>query len=71
MTKINYIGIELLLHALFSPDLASLDFSLFLNLKKCHTGNKYTSDLKIIVSTNSYFKELDDESTYTSDTKNP
>ena len=44
---------------LYSPDLASSDYFLFLNLKKYFRGKRFTTREQLIAETEAYFEELD------------
>ena len=59
------IAFELLLHQLYSPDLAPYDFFLFPNLKIWLEGQQFSSNQKVITTVNAYFEGL--ETSYFSD----
>ena len=62
MAKIHKLGYELLPRPAYSPDLASCDYFLFQNLKKCLVGKRFGSNEEVITETNAYFERL--EKTY-------
>ena len=68
MSKIYELGYELLLHALYFPDLAPSDFCLFPNLKKNHADHKCATNSEVIAATNTYFEKLE-EPAYRNGTK--
>ena len=59
MVKFHELGYELLPHLPYSPDLASIDYFLFANLKKLLGGKRFDSNNEIISQTNTYFEDLD------------
>ena len=49
---------ELLPHALYSPDLAPLDYFLFPNLKKWLGGRRFINNEEVESAVNGYFEEF-------------
>ena len=58
MTKMNELKFQLLPLALYSPDLASLDYSLIPNLKKWLGGQRFANNEEVESAFNGYFEEL-------------
>ncbi|GFW35022.1 histone-lysine N-methyltransferase SETMAR [Trichonephila clavipes] len=56
MAKINNLKFELLLHAPYLRDLAPLDYSLFPNLKKWLSGQRFSDD-EVMSAVKGYFEE--------------
>jgi len=48
--KLPYLGFQCLDHPPYSPDLASLDYHLFLELKKQLKGRHFSSDMEVIAA---------------------
>ena len=55
---VNKLGIELLPHPPYSPDLAICDFWLFPNLKNRLRGNKYQSQEELRCAVNKHLREM-------------
>ena len=59
MAKINELKFKLLPHATYLPHLASSDYFIFPNLKKCLGGQRFANNEEVESAVNSYFEELD------------
>jgi len=57
-------GFELLIHPLYSPDLALSDFCLFPKLKEFVKGRKFADDSEVICATNSWLEGQDQQFVY-------
>ncbi|KAG5334183.1 SETMR methyltransferase, partial [Acromyrmex charruanus] len=69
MAKFNEFRYELLLHPVYSPNLAPCDYFLFSNLKKWFKGKRFTTREQLIAETEAYFEGLD-KSYYSNGLKN-
>ena len=58
MDTVNKLGIELLPHPPYNPDLATCDFWLFPNLKNRLRGNKYESVEELRCAVNKHLREM-------------
>ncbi len=58
VSKIHVLRFELLLHPLYSPDLAPSNYYLFPNLRKWPRGPRFLSNDEVIVTGDGYFEDL-------------
>ena len=59
MVKLHELHLDLLLHQLHSPNLASSDYWLFADLKRMLQGNRFGSNEEVISETETYFEAKD------------
>ena len=64
-TTLAELGIDVLPHPAYSPDLAPSDFFLFTGLKKHLAGTRFASDEEVIQAVNAYFDTKTPEFFYT------
>lgn len=58
MAKMHELKFELLSHSAYSPGWSPYDFHLFLNLNKQLGGKKFSRNVEVIATVNSYVKVL-------------
>lgn len=58
ITKFNELKYELLEYPLYSPDLTSSDYYLFINLKQLLRGKRFPSNEEAIAGVDGYFAEI-------------
>ena len=59
MAKLHELGLKLLLHPLYSSDLASSDYWLFADFKRMLQGKRFGSNEEVISETEAYFEAKD------------
>ena len=55
MAKLHELHFKLLLHSLYSPDLAPRDYWLFVDIKRMLQGKRFGSNEEVILETEAYF----------------
>ena len=59
MAKLHELHFKLLLHQLYSPDLAPSNYRLFADLKRMLQGKRFGSNEELISETETYFEAKD------------